>query len=105
MENNLTEHTQLPAGTGKLVLISELQTASLIALRTHSRTEIKPLGLGLPEGAVISLEGSRAYVAVGGDAVGAVVDLSNMIAICRVPTGAGQDRMACADETEWYGEL
>ena len=52
-----------------------------------------PLGRS-PEGILVAPDGGRAYVAVTGDNVVAVIDLSTLTVLGRIETGTGPDGMA-----------
>jgi YVTN family beta-propeller protein len=62
-----------------------------------SRKETKRLALGrMPEGILIPPDGTKAYVAVAGDGVIAVIDLKSLAVTGKIPTGKGPDGMAWA---------
>jgi YVTN family beta-propeller protein len=82
---------------GKLVLISDLDAGQLVVVDVASRTEVKRLALGrMPEGILIPPDGTKAYVAVAGDGVVAVIDLKSLAVTGKIPTGKGPDGMAWA---------
>jgi len=80
---------------GALVLISDLDAGELVVVDARARVEVKRLPLGRsPEGILVEPGGARAYVAVTGDNVVAVVDLKTLQVIGRIETGTGPDGMA-----------
>ena len=80
---------------GALVLISDLDAGELVVVDARARVELKRLPLGRsPEGILVEPGGARAYVAVTGDNVVAVVDLKALQVVGRIETGAGPDGMA-----------
>ena len=80
---------------GALVLISDLDAGELVVVDARARVEVKRLPLGRsPEGILVEPGGARAYVAVTGDNVVAVVDLKALQVVGRIETGAGPDGMA-----------
>jgi YVTN family beta-propeller protein len=80
---------------GKLVLISDLDAGQLVVVDAASRKETKRLALGrMPEGILIPPAGNKAYVAVAGDGVVAVVDLTTLEVTGKIETGKGPDGMA-----------
>ena len=82
---------------GRRVLVSELDSSELVVVDALARKEIKRLALGSqPEGILIEPGGTRAYVAVAGDDVVALVDLRTLEVTGRIQTGAGRDGMAWA---------
>ena len=82
---------------GKLVLISDLSGNALLILDAASRKEVKRLNLGRqPEGILIPPDGTRAYVAVAGEKMVAVLDLKTLEVTARISTGNGPDGMAWA---------
>jgi YVTN family beta-propeller protein len=82
---------------GKLVLISDLEAGQLVVVDAASRKESKRLALGrMPEGILIPPEGNQAYVAVAGEGVVAVVDLTTLEVTGKIETGKGPDGMAWA---------
>jgi YVTN family beta-propeller protein len=83
---------------GKLVLISDLDGGDLLVLSAPARKEIKRIKLGhMPEGILVTRDGSQAYVAVWGDNNVAVVDLKTLEVMNRIPTGSGPDGLAWVD--------
>jgi YVTN family beta-propeller protein len=82
---------------GKRVLISDLGTGDLLVLDAAARRETKRISLGHgAAGILVSIDGSRAYVAVSADGFVAVVDLQTLRVVGRIPTGKGPDGMAWA---------
>ena len=82
---------------GALVLISDLDAGELVVVDARARVEVKRLPLGRsPEGILVEPGGARAYVAVTGDNVVAVVNLETLQVVGRIETGAGPDGMAWA---------
>jgi YVTN family beta-propeller protein len=82
---------------GKRVLISDLDGGELLVLDASARKEIKRLKIGrAPEGILMSPDGSRAYVAVSGDNVVAVVDMDSYEIVGHISSGNGPDGMAWA---------
>ena len=80
---------------GKLALVSEIGGGGLIVLDVGTRTVKKrvPLGRGA-SGILIPPEGGRAYVALTGSNVIAVIDLESLAEVARYRTGSGPDGMA-----------
>lgn len=84
---------------GKLVLISDPGSDSLVIVDAASRKEVKRQNLGRqPEGILIPPEGARAYVAVAGEKTVVVLDLKTLEVAARIPTGNGPDGMAWAEQ-------
>jgi YVTN family beta-propeller protein len=80
---------------GRLVLISDLDAGELVIVDAASRKETKRLPLGrMPEGILIPPDGNKAYVAVAGDGIVAVVDLTTLEVVGKIETGKGPDGMA-----------
>ena len=80
---------------GRLVLVSDLEAGTLVIIDRAARKEVKRLALGkAPSGILVVPDGSRAYVALTGENVLAVVDLKTLESVGRIPTGAGPDGMA-----------
>jgi YVTN family beta-propeller protein len=80
---------------GALVLVSDLDGGELVVADAGRRAELKRIPLGRsPEGILVEPGGARAYVAVTGDNVVAVIDLETLQVIGRIETGAGPDGMA-----------
>ena len=82
---------------GKLVLVSDPGSNTLVVLDCTSRKELKRINIGRqPEGVLISPDGAHAYVAVAGEKNVAILDLKTLEVSARIPTGAGPDGMAWA---------
>ena len=82
---------------GALVLITDLDGGELVVADARARAEVKRIPLGRsPEGILVEPGGTRAYVAVTGDNVVAVVNLETLQVIGRIETGTGPDGMAWA---------
>jgi len=82
---------------GALVLITDLDGGELVVADARTRAEVKRIPLGRsPEGILVEPGGTRAYVAVTGDNVVAVVNLETLQVIGRIETGTGPDGMAWA---------
>lgn len=82
---------------GKLVLVSDLGSNTLLILDATSRKEMKRLNIGRqPEGILIPPDGGHAYVAVAGEKAVAVLDLKTLEVTARISTGNGPDGMAWA---------
>jgi YVTN family beta-propeller protein len=82
---------------GKRVLISDLDAGQLVVVDAASRKEVKRLPLGrMPEGILIPPDGAKAYVAVAGDGIVAIVDLKTLQVTGKIETGKGPDGMAWA---------
>jgi YVTN family beta-propeller protein len=82
---------------GKLVLISDPGSNSLIIVDAVSRKEIKRFNVGRqPEGIVIPTDGARAYVALAGEKTVAVIDLKTFEVTARISVGNGPDGLAWA---------
>jgi YVTN family beta-propeller protein len=80
---------------GKLVLISDLDGGQLVVVDAASRNERKRIMLGrMPEGILIPPDGTKAYVAVAGDGLVAIVDLRTLEVTGKINTGKGPDGMA-----------
>ncbi len=80
---------------GKYALISDLEAGDLVVLDAPARKVIKRIPLGrMPEGLLLSPDGSRAFVAVNGDNQVAVIDLRTWQVSRRLDTGKGPDGMA-----------
>jgi YVTN family beta-propeller protein len=92
----VTDGTRAYVGNyGALVLISDLDAGELVVVDARARGEVKRLPLGRsPEGILVEPGGARAYVAVTGDNVVAVVNLKTLQVIGRIETGTGSDGMA-----------
>ncbi len=83
---------------GKLVLISDPGSNSLVIVDAASRKEVKRLNPGRqPEGILIPPDGARAYVAVAGEKTVAVLDLKTLEVTAHISTGNGPDGMAWAE--------
>ena len=52
----------------------------------------------MPEGIVVTPDGTRAYVAVAGDNEVAVIDLKTAKVVDRIATGIGPDGMAWVEQ-------
>lgn len=82
---------------GKLVLVSDLGSNTLLILDATSRKEMKRLNIGRqPEGILVPPDGGHAYVAVAGEKAVAVLDLKTLEVTTRISTGNGPDGMAWA---------
>ena len=83
---------------GALVLISDLDAGELVVVDAGARVEVKRLPLGRsPEGILVEPGGARAYVAVTGDNVVAVVDIQG-------PAGRRPNRdRSWSDGMAWVG--
>ena len=80
---------------GKFALVSDLDSGELVVVDAPARKEIKRLALGKsPEGILIPPSGGRAFVAVNGDNLVAVVDLTTWTVTRKLQTGNGPDGMA-----------
>jgi len=83
---------------GKLVLISDLDAGEVLVLNALERKELKRINIGkMPEGILVSPDGSHAYVAIWGENSVAVLDLKTFQIIQRIPTGQGPDGLAWAE--------
>jgi YVTN family beta-propeller protein len=83
---------------GKLVLVSDPGSNTLLVLDAASRKELKRLNIGRqPEGILIAPDGGRAYVALAGEKTVAVLDLKTLEVTARIATGNGPDGMAWAN--------
>lgn len=82
---------------GKLVLISDPGSNSLVIVDAVSRKEIKRFNVGRqPEGILIPPDGTRAYVALAGEKTVAVIDLKTFEVTARISVGNGPDGLAWA---------
>jgi YVTN family beta-propeller protein len=80
---------------GKFALVSDLSAGELVVVDAPARTVIKRVPLGnSPAGILIPSGGGRAYVAVTGSNLVAVVDLSTWTVTKKIQAGAGPDGMA-----------
>src|SRR5262249_10236000 len=80
---------------GKFALVSDIDAGELVVIDAPARKEIKRLALGrAPEGILIPPEGGRAFVAVNGDNLVAVIDLKTWTVTRKLQTGNGPDGMA-----------
>jgi YVTN family beta-propeller protein len=80
---------------GKRVLISEIFGGGLIVLDAENGSLVKrlPLGRGA-SGILVTPDGARAFVALTGDNVVAVINLATLTEETRLNTGSGPDGMA-----------
>jgi YVTN family beta-propeller protein len=82
---------------GNLVLVSDLGSGDVVVLDAHARKETKRIRVGSgAAGILMSLDGSRAYVAASRDNFLAVIDLKTLAIVGKIPTGRGVDGMAWA---------
>jgi YVTN family beta-propeller protein len=82
---------------GKLVLVSDTGSNTLLILEATSRKEVKRPNVGRqPEGILIPPDGARAYVAIAGEKSVAVLDLKTLEVTARISTGNGPDGLAWA---------
>jgi YVTN family beta-propeller protein len=80
---------------GKSVLVSDIDGGELVVLDPPAGKEGARIKLGhMPEGIVVTPDGTRAYVAVAGDNDVAVIDLKTLKVVDRIATGSGPDGMA-----------
>ena len=80
---------------GRLVLISDMDGGGLVVIDTQSRRVVNRLPVGrMPEGILVTPDGTRAYVAVTGDNRVSVVDLATLRITPSIETGNGPDGMA-----------
>jgi YVTN family beta-propeller protein len=80
---------------GRLVLVSDLDAGDLVVIDAAARKIVKRLPLGrAPSGILMVPDGTRAYVALTGENVLAIVDLKTLAGVGRIPTGQGPDGMA-----------
>jgi YVTN family beta-propeller protein len=82
---------------GNVVLVSDLGSGDVVVLDAHARKETKRIRVGSSAaGILLSLDGSRAYVAASRDNFLAVIDLKTLAIVGKIPTGRGVDGMAWA---------
>lgn len=82
---------------GKLVLISDPGSNSLVIVDAATRKELKRFTVGRqPEGIVIPSDGVHAYVALAGEKTVAVIDLKTLEVTARISVGNGPDGLAWA---------
>jgi YVTN family beta-propeller protein len=82
---------------GKLVLISDPGSNTLIIVEAASRKEIKRFSVGRqPEGIVITPDGASAYVALAGEKTVAVINLKTLEINARISVGNGPDGLSWA---------
>ncbi len=83
---------------GKWVLVSDLDAGELIVVDAAARKAVKRVPVGKnPEGILIAPDGSRAFVAVNGDNLVAIIDVKTWTVVGRMSTGSGPDGMAWAE--------
>jgi YVTN family beta-propeller protein len=82
---------------GKIVLISDPGSNTLVIVDAGTRKELKRFTVGRqPEGILIPPDGTRAYVALAGEKIIAVIDLKTFEVTARISVGNGPDGLAWA---------
>jgi YVTN family beta-propeller protein len=81
---------------GRFVLISDdVDAGMLVVLDRATHAQVKRIPLGkMPEGIVVSPDGTRVFVAVNGDNAVAVIDPKTWTVASRIESGRGPDGMA-----------
>jgi YVTN family beta-propeller protein len=80
---------------GKIALVSDLDAGDLVVVDTAARKEVKRIALGkMPEGILITPDGSQVFVAVNGDNNVAAIDPKSWTVSRRISAGKGPDGLA-----------
>jgi YVTN family beta-propeller protein len=80
---------------GRFALVSDLEGGELVVIDAPARKVARRIALGrMPEGILIPPRGGRAFVAVNGDNVVAVLDLQTWQVVRKLEPGKGPDGMA-----------
>ena len=83
---------------GTRALVSDLSSGDLVVIDTNARRVVSRLHVGSgAAGILIPPNRPVAYVALSGESAVAVVNLSTLKVMGRIPTGKGPDGMAWAE--------
>ncbi len=78
-----------------MLISDDVDAGVLVVLDRATHAEVKRMALGkMPEGIVVTPDGSRVFVAVNGDNAVAVIDPKTWTVTSRIESGRGPDGMA-----------
>lgn len=85
------------SGDGKLALVPNLGTWDVTIIDVQEKKTLGSVTVGSsPVGVVVTPDNRKAYVAVYGENVVAVIDLKSLKVVIRIRTGLGPDGIAIA---------